>query len=52
MVYHGSITGVQKGRYVEIQVGTRKHLVWHSQIRTAHRGGVRFQLQAPTIPSK
>lgn len=46
VVYHGTVTGEQKGRYFEIQVGTRKHLVWYSQVKTVHRGGVPYQFRA------
>lgn len=45
VVYHGTITGEQKGRYFEIQVGTRKHLVWYSQIKSVHRGGAPYQFR-------
>ena len=53
VVYHGTITGEQRGRYFEIQVGTHKHLVWHSQVTSVHRGGVPYQFQrAAAAPAK
>ena len=53
VVYHGSITGEQKGRYFEIQVGNLKHVVWYSQIQSVHRGGVVYPFSAaPPVPAK
>lgn len=50
VVYHGTVTGEQKGRYFEIQVGTLKHLVWYSQVKSVHRGGVPYQFRLAATP--
>ena len=49
VVYHGTVTGEQKGRYFEIKVGTRKHLVWYSQVKSVHRGGQLYQFRAAPV---
>lgn len=39
VVLHGAITQEVPGRYFEIQVGTLKHIIWHSQIQSVHKAG-------------
>ncbi len=51
VVYHGTITGEQKGRYFEIQVGSLKHLVWYSQVSSVHRGGVTYDFRPSVVPT-
>ena len=44
VVFHGAITEEKAGRYLEIQVGSFKHVVWNSQILSVHKGGTAYTL--------
>ncbi len=46
-VLHGAIVEEQAGRFLVIQVGTLKHVVWLSQIKSAHKGGKPYDLPQP-----
>lgn len=51
VVLHGAIVEEQAGRYLVIQVGSLKHVVWVSQIKSAHKGGKPYEVpQAPATP--
>jgi len=42
VVLHGAITDEKVGRYFEIQVGSLRHVVWHSQVNSVFKGGSRY----------
>lgn len=44
VVLHGAITAEKQGLYFEIQVGSLRHVIWVSQIRTVHRGGTPYPI--------
>jgi len=41
VVLHGAVLQEQAGRYYVIQVGTIKHTVWASQVKSVHKAGKR-----------
>ncbi len=41
-VFHGAILERKKGRYYVIQVGSLKHVIWNSQIKSVHKGGLPY----------
>jgi len=51
VVLHGAITQEKSGRYFIIQVGTLNHVVWHSQIKSVHKGGTAYSFgdAAPAV---
>jgi hypothetical protein len=52
VVLHGAIVEEQAGRLIVIQVGTLKHVVWHSQVKSVHKAGKPHTLEAPAADSK
>jgi hypothetical protein len=42
VVLHGAITAEDVGRYLIIQVGPLKHVVWNSQIQSIFKGGLLY----------
>lgn len=44
-VRHGAIVEEQQGRYLVMQVGAMKHILWYTQIQSVHRAG---KLQPPS----
>jgi len=47
VVLHGAIVEEQAGRYLVIQVGSLKHVVWVGQIKSAHKGGKPYEIPQP-----
>ena len=56
VVLHGSVVEQQSGRWLMIEVGSARHVVWLSQIQRLHRAGrqqdlAAFAAPAPTNPN-
>lgn len=47
VVLHGSVVEEQAGRYLVVQVGSARHVVWFSQIQSLHKAGKEQSLTSP-----
>jgi hypothetical protein len=47
VVLNGSVVDEQAGRYLVVQVGSSRHVVWFSQIQSLHKAGKEQPLTRP-----